>query len=224
MLDALHGLTKTGEGFGRPGGESSLPIDINYAKLVEWLVRPSPIHTTVLRSINMLRIHACDSITTDRRISHQVDRKQLPADWRKRLRLIEAKAAELPQPDRVLVRMLTCGFWCVNNDVSTRRATHPGLAMMQTNRSTPLFVRAAMATLRWTTLRRVGSVIALQGPQSATCLASSRARPGRGSNSCRHTIKEASALPGALPACPKSGIRKRSMIAGTVLPLCGVQQ
>lgn len=38
MLDALHGLTKTGEGYGRPGGDSSLPIDINYAKLVEWLV------------------------------------------------------------------------------------------------------------------------------------------------------------------------------------------
>ena len=38
MLDALHGLTKTGEGYGRPGGESTLPIDINYAKLVEWLV------------------------------------------------------------------------------------------------------------------------------------------------------------------------------------------
>jgi CDK5 regulatory subunit-associated protein 3 len=38
MLGALHGLTKTGEGFGRPDGESSLPIDINYAKLVEWLV------------------------------------------------------------------------------------------------------------------------------------------------------------------------------------------
>jgi hypothetical protein len=33
----------------------------------------------------------------------QVDRKQLPADWRKRLRLIQAKAAELPAPDQVLM-------------------------------------------------------------------------------------------------------------------------
>lgn len=39
MLEAFQGLTKTGEGYGRPGGESNLPIDINYAKLVEWLVR-----------------------------------------------------------------------------------------------------------------------------------------------------------------------------------------
>lgn len=65
LLESLH-ITKTSEGFGRPGGESDLPIDVNYAKLVEWLA----------------------------------DRNQLPADWRKRLRLIQAKAAELPSPDK----------------------------------------------------------------------------------------------------------------------------
>lgn len=37
LLESLH-ITKTSEGFGRPGGESDLPIDVNYAKLVEWLV------------------------------------------------------------------------------------------------------------------------------------------------------------------------------------------
>lgn len=37
VLEALM-PTKVGEGFGRPGGESDLPIDINYAKLIEWLV------------------------------------------------------------------------------------------------------------------------------------------------------------------------------------------
>ncbi len=39
MLEALNLTpTKIGEGFGRPGGESDLPIDVNYAKLAEWLV------------------------------------------------------------------------------------------------------------------------------------------------------------------------------------------
>lgn len=28
-----------GEGFDKPDGEQELPIDINYAKLVEWVVR-----------------------------------------------------------------------------------------------------------------------------------------------------------------------------------------
>jgi len=28
-----------GEGFEKPDGEQELPIDINYAKLVEWVVR-----------------------------------------------------------------------------------------------------------------------------------------------------------------------------------------
>lgn len=28
-----------GEGFDRPGGDSELPLDINYAKISEWLVR-----------------------------------------------------------------------------------------------------------------------------------------------------------------------------------------
>ena len=28
-----------GEGFARPNADSELPIDINYAKLAEWLVR-----------------------------------------------------------------------------------------------------------------------------------------------------------------------------------------
>jgi hypothetical protein len=30
---------KTGEGFDRPNAEAELPLDINYQKLAEWLVR-----------------------------------------------------------------------------------------------------------------------------------------------------------------------------------------
>lgn len=44
----------------------------------------------------------CHDFTTSIGASfRQVDRKQLPADWRKRLRLIQAKAAELTAPDQV---------------------------------------------------------------------------------------------------------------------------
>ena len=50
---------KIGEGYDRPDGDSSLPLDVHYAKVAEWLV----------------------------------DRKQVPADWNRKLLAIQAKAA-----------------------------------------------------------------------------------------------------------------------------------
>lgn len=35
---ALSVAKKVGEGYGKPKAEEELPIDINYAKLVEWLI------------------------------------------------------------------------------------------------------------------------------------------------------------------------------------------
>lgn len=44
LLAAMQALTdriarKVGEGYDRPNADSELPIDINYARLAEWLVR-----------------------------------------------------------------------------------------------------------------------------------------------------------------------------------------
>jgi hypothetical protein len=50
---------KIGEGYERPDGDSNLPLDVNYAKVAEWLV----------------------------------NRKQVPADWNRKLLAIQAKAA-----------------------------------------------------------------------------------------------------------------------------------
>jgi len=132
-----------GEGYGKPSAENELPIDVNYAKLTEWLVSSGS--RTIRGSSACLHVYAackdeqdCDPTTAGpcaclhaslavppplpppllpppaASLPHaaarclcvppvQVDRKQVPADFNRKLQAIQAKAAEA-------VRELPPGF------------------------------------------------------------------------------------------------------------------
>lgn len=112
-----------GSGYERPQADRELPLDVNYAKLNEWLVREGAEQSAELgqsgeaRSRLQERAEACAATALHairrRRGSfpprcppprpRQVDRKQVPADWSRRLQAIQAKAGEA-------VRELPPGF------------------------------------------------------------------------------------------------------------------
>ena len=78
--ESTYGIAKlVGEGFGRPQAVDESPIDIQYGKLAEWLVRRI-CHQSHWQ-------HPC---THQKSARMQAIRKHLPVDWRKRLRAIQA--------------------------------------------------------------------------------------------------------------------------------------
>jgi hypothetical protein len=68
---------------------SPSPLDINYAKLIEWMVRyHHEVHT------HLIRVPYANTYHTSIH-SIQVDRKQLPTDFTKRLSTVQSKASSL---------------------------------------------------------------------------------------------------------------------------------
>ena len=46
--ESTFGIAKlVGEGFGRPDAKDETPVDVQYGKLAEWLVRPFPITSLI---------------------------------------------------------------------------------------------------------------------------------------------------------------------------------
>jgi hypothetical protein len=89
LVSSLGIARKVGEGYDRPNAEYEVPIDINYARLAEWLVSKIgwPLHGW-FASVELLPGHPFNSFLS------QVDRKQVPTDWNRKLQALQAKAAE----------------------------------------------------------------------------------------------------------------------------------
>ena len=122
---AMAALTAklVGGGFERPDADKQLPLDVNYAKLPEWLVR------RCAAGAQQLTAHAaaCSSVSSGQHPQTclccarlQVDRKQVPADWSRKLQAIQAKAAEVGRRRACLfpaaavclpLQMLRCLYW-----------------------------------------------------------------------------------------------------------------
>lgn len=88
--EPAYGIARLiGEGYGKPDGRDETPIDIQYAKVAEWLVSCSSAHFarpsvyTIGSVVVILCCYHC----------MQGVRKHLPTDWRKRLQAIQAAAS-----------------------------------------------------------------------------------------------------------------------------------
>ena len=75
---------KVGEGVGAPNAEQELPIDINYMKIIDFLVSES-LYSALLLALPCTR-SPCRCM--------QVSRQKLPSDWHKRVQAISRKAVE----------------------------------------------------------------------------------------------------------------------------------
>ncbi len=91
-------VTKTAEGLGR--AEEDLPVDILYSKLIDFLVScsSSPLpcvgRSAGWHAWHTLYIAAAAISQGSTVLSAQVSRQQLSADWRRRLQVIQSKAAQ----------------------------------------------------------------------------------------------------------------------------------
>ncbi len=86
-----------GEGYDRPNADNELPLDVNYAKVSEWLVSIASLSDHIHILTDHRRCRRCYFFSTNKLFFFkylQVDRRLVAQDWTRKLQVIQTKAAD----------------------------------------------------------------------------------------------------------------------------------